>query len=107
MSDQLVGDFTIKEGFFEGLSSEKADDGLILSDDGATQITFNDDGTYLFEFPAYSVQDPGTYTWADGVLTVVNANGLEMTMEDGKLHYVSSMSDQLVGDFTIDTAIFG
>ena len=107
MSDQLTGDFTIKDGFFEGAFSAEADDGKILSDDGATQITFNADGTYLFEFPAYSVQDPGTYTFEDGVLTVVNANGLEMTAEGGKLHYVSSMSDQLTGDFTIDTAIFG
>ena len=107
MSDQLVGDFTISDSFFENAFSEETNNGLIQSDDGATQISFNPDGTYLFEFPAYSVQDAGTYVWADGVLTVVNANGLEMTMEDGKLHYISSMSDQLVGDFTIDTAIFG
>lgn len=74
------------------------------SDDGATTLTFNGDGTYLFEFASYGVKDAGTYT-AGGALTLTNSNGLEMTVEDGHLHYVSGVSEQLTGDFTIDTAL--
>ncbi len=60
------------------------------------------------EVPAgvYSVEDMGTYTYEGGALTVTNANGLEMTAEGDpmKLHYVTAVSDQLTGDFTINAA---
>ena len=55
------------------------------------------------------MEGTGTYTYEGGVLTVTNANGLEMT-DDGDpmaLHYVTSVSDQLTGDFTISAADLG
>ena len=75
----------------------------VASDDGSTTITFNPDGTYLFAFEAYGVEDPGTYTYESGKLTIINANGdtVEAEGDPVKLHYVSSMSDQLTGDFNI------
>lgn len=81
----------------------------VSSDDGATTLTFNSDGTYRFFFELHSIEDKGTYTYVGGVLTVTNANGLEMTAEGDplKLHYVTAVSDQLTGDFTISAADLG
>ena len=77
----------------------------VASDDGSTTMTFNSDGTYLFAFEAYGVEDPGTYIYEGGILTTMNANGDTAKAEGDplKLHYVSSMSDQLTGDFSILT----
>ena len=104
-SDMLTGDYTIPASTFDwAVGSEAASTAPVtfLSADEATKITFDGIGGYVFEFPAYSVNDPGTYTFEGGVLTVMNANGLAMTAEDGNLHYISALSDQLVGDFVID-----
>ncbi len=81
----------------------------VSSDDGATTLTFYSDGTYRFFFELHSIEDKGTYTYEDGVLTVTNVNGLEMTAEGDplKLHYVTAVSDQLTGDFTISAADLG
>ena len=106
-SEQLVGDYTIPASTFDfGGAAPAAEPVTVASVDGNTTITFNGDGTYLFEFAQYGVQDPGTYTFENGELIVINANGLEMKVEDDKLHYISGVSDQLTGDFEIDTAIF-
>ncbi len=110
MSDQLTGDFTIAAADLEAvLSGGQGGSGegvTFTSDDGGTTITFNADGTYVFKFESYGVEDPGTYTYEGGVLTVTNANSVAATAEGDplKLHYVSSVSDQLVGDFTIPAA---
>lgn len=74
------------------------------SDDKATTLTFEADGTYIFALPAQNVEDKGKYTFDGETLVLTNAKGLEMKSEGdpAKLHYVSSLSDQLVGDFTID-----
>ncbi len=76
---------------------------VITSDDGGTTMTFNPDGTYVFAFEAHGIKDPGTWAYEDGKLIVTNANDAEAEAEGDplKLHYVSSVSDQLVGDFTI------
>ena len=104
MSDQLTGSFTIAAAdlTFESAAGEEADN-VFPSDDGATTMTFLDDGTYVFAFEAYGIEDAGTYTFAGGVLTVTNVNGDEVTAEGDPLtfHYVSGVSDQLTGDFTI------
>ena len=125
-SDQLTGDFTIPAETFDfgaaepGKEEWPVDESLeetettapaaepivISSKDEATTMTFNADGTYVFEFAAYGVKDEGTWTYEDGELTVVNANDLEMVPEDGLLHYVSGVSDQLTGDFEIDADVF-
>ncbi len=75
----------------------------VPSDDGATTLTFYTDGTYRFFFEAYSVEDKGTYTYDGTTLTLVNANGVEATATGSplKLHYVTAVSDQLTGDYTI------
>ena len=47
--------------------------------------------------------------FASDILTLTDPNGPETRAEGEslKLHYVSSMSDQLTGVFSIDPAIFG
>ena len=87
-------------------SEPAAESVTFTSDDGGTTITFNPDGTYVFALPSMNVEDVGTYTYEGGVLTVTNSAGTEVTAEGDTLvfHYVSAMSDQLVGDFTIAAA---
>ncbi|MBR3271428.1 MAG: hypothetical protein IKI59_05840 [Clostridia bacterium] len=104
--DQLTGEYTIPAEKF-GAASAASEPVTFISVDGGTEITFNGDGTYRFFFAAYNVEDLGIYTLDGDSLTVVNANGLEMTLTDGVLHYVSSMSDMLTGDFEIDVAKIG
>ena len=76
---------------------------VIPSDDGGTEMTFNADGTYRFWFEAYSIEDLGTYTYENGVLTLTDKNGKTSVGEGDpiKLHYTYSGSDQLTGDYTI------
>ena len=76
---------------------------MIASDDGGTEMTFNADGTYRFWFEAYSIEDLGTYTYENGVLTLTDKNGKTSVGEGDpiKLHYAYSDSDQLTGDYTI------
>ena len=110
VSDQLTGDFTISAaelGTQQGSGTAQAAEIVtVSSNDGATTLTFNSDGTYRFYFGLHDIEDKGTYTYEGGVLTVTNANGLEMSAEGDpmELHYVTSVSDQLVGDFTINAA---
>ncbi len=116
VSDQLTGDFTIPVdalsfGAAAGPAAEEAaaaEPVTISSDDGGTEIVFNPDGSYVFKFAAYNIEDAGTYTYENGVLTVTNANGAEAKAEGDpmKLHYVSAVSDQLTGDFTIPANTF-
>ncbi|MBR0408122.1 MAG: hypothetical protein IJI53_08800 [Clostridia bacterium] len=84
-------------------AAEAVDSVTVPSADGATTLTFNADGTYRFFFEAYGVEDLGTYTYENGVLTVINAAGAEMTAEGDpmQLHYVSSINEQLGGDYEI------
>ncbi len=81
----------------------------IPSDDGATTLTFNPDGSYRFFFEAYSIEDIGTYTYEGGVLRVTNPKGDTFTAEGDPmaLHYVCAVSDQVTGDFTIPAESFG
>ena len=80
----------------------------IPSDDGGTEMTFNSDGTYRFWFGSYSIEDLGTYTYENGVLTLTDVNGKESSGEGDpiKLHYTYSGSDQLTGDYTIPANSF-
>ncbi len=107
--DQLTGEYTIDAALFGSSepAAPAAEPVTVTSVDGGTTITFNGDGTYRFFFEAYNVEDPGTYTMENGVLTVTNANGLAMTPENGVLHYISSMSDMLTGDFAIGADLLG
>ncbi len=113
VSDQLTGDFTISAADLGAQPSSGAAQAseitTVPSDDGATTLTFYSDGTYRFFFELHSIEDKGIYTYEGGVLTVTNANGLEMTAEGDplKLHYVTAVSDQLTGDFTISAADLG
>ena len=80
----------------------------VASDDGSTEMTFYSDGTYTFRFESYGIEDAGSYTYNDGTLTLINANGTEASAEGDplKLHYVASQSDMLTGDFTILASVF-
>ena len=115
VSDQLTGDFTIPADALAFSTAEpNAEEApaskhvTIPSDDGGTEITFNPDGSYVFKFAAYNIEDAGTYTFENGTLKVINANGAEVKAEGDplKLHYVSAVSDQLTGDFTIPANTF-
>jgi hypothetical protein len=102
VSEQLTGDFTFEIPVSGGAEAVGFDAFTVVSDDGGTKLTVNPDGTYVFAFEAYSIEDPGTWSTSDGKTVFVNANGLEMPLEGGKLHYISSVSEQLTGDFTFD-----
>ena len=81
---------------------------VIASDDGGTEITFNPDGTYRFWFEAYAIEDLGTYTFKNGVLTMTDKHG-KTSMGKGdpiKLYYTYSDSEQLTGDYTIPSKYF-
>ncbi|MCI8712925.1 MAG: copper resistance protein NlpE [Ruminococcus sp.] len=81
-------------------------DVTVTSDDGATTITFRADGTYRFVFDTYNVEDLGTYSYEGGTLTLTNSKDAVATAEGDplKLHYVTAVSEQLTGDFTIPAA---
>ena len=109
VSDQVTGDFTIPANTFDFAAAPSGESVTITSDDGATTMTFNPDGTYRFFFESYSIEDLGTYTYEGGVLSVTNPNGDTFTAEGVPmaLHYVCAVSDQVTGDFSIDPALLG
>lgn len=49
--------------------------------DSSFKLTFFADGTYKFEFTDMSVEETGTWIWADWKLTVTTANGNSFTAE--------------------------
>ena len=111
MSNQLTGDFSILAEDLTALSSQGSHsdgDFTVSSEDGSTSFTFNADGTYRFAFDAYGVEDFGDYSYDGRTLTIINANGNEITAtgDPFQFHYVSSMSDQLTGDFSVPAASF-
>ena len=81
----------------------------IPSDDSGTEITFNSDGTYRFWFASYSVEDLGTYTYENGVLTLTDVNGVTYSAEGDPMHLhygYSGAPDQLTGEYTIPADTF-
>lgn len=77
----------------------------IPSDDQGTMFALYADGTYAFIFESYDITDKGTYTYADGVLTITDKNGVvTASTADGdnvKFSYAYSDSDQLTGAYTV------
>ena len=109
-SDQLTGDYTIAAADLAAVLGGEAAQGepvVITADDGATTLTFNPDGTFTFFFEAYGVEEAGTWSYENGVLTVTNPNGDAVTAEGDPmaLHYVTAVSDQLAGDYTIPASL--
>lgn len=80
----------------------------IPSDDQGTKFVLYADGAYAFIFESYDITDMGTFTYADGVLTITDKNGAVTTSAaDGnnvKFSYAYSDSDQLTGDYTVAAA---
>lgn len=80
----------------------------IPSDDQGTMFVLYADGAYAFIFESYDITDMGTYTYADGVLTITDKNGVvTISTADGdnvKFNYAYSDSDQLTGAYTVATA---
>ena len=107
VSDQLAGDYTIPVSELEKTRSATPAGAEVTSDDGATVLTFNPDGTFAFDFAAYGVHEEGTWSYENGVLTVTNPNGDAVTAEGDPmaLHYVTAVSDQLAGDYTIPASL--
>ena len=107
VSDQLAGDYTIPVSELEKTRSAAPAGAEVASDDGATVLTFNPDGTFAFDFAAYGVHEEGTWSYENGVLTVTNPNGDAVTAEGDHmaLHYVTAVSDQLTGDYTIPASL--
>ena len=112
--DQLTGEYTIPAETFHFAAAEAEENAgvqgvTIASDDEGTKMTFNSDGTYRFNFEAYSIVDEGTYTYENGVLTVKDANGVEYTAEGDPMHLhygYSGAPDQLTGEYTIPAETF-
>lgn len=72
---QLIGYTKTGEAEEKADAAAAAEPLTVTSDDGATAMTFNADGTCVFTFEAYNVEDAGTWTYENGKLTVTNANG--------------------------------
>ena len=115
--DQLTGEYTIPAETFAFAPAEESAPAeytevqsvTIASDDEGTKMTFNSDGTYRFDFEAYSIVDEGTYTYEGGVLTVKDANGVEYKAEGDPMHLhygYSGAPDQLTGEYTIPAETF-
>ena len=105
-SEQLTGDYTVPTGAFPFPASGTS----IPSDDLGTNISFFEDGTYLFTFDSYGILDAGTWTFEKGVLTLTDVNGVKYTADGETLHLhygYSGAPDQLTGDYSINPAIFG
>ncbi|MBQ6526892.1 MAG: hypothetical protein IJI38_00055, partial [Clostridia bacterium] len=120
-SNQLTGDFTIPASTFDfsapaaegtaaaaAVQAPVAEPVVVKSDDEGTEMTFNPDGSYRFFFSSYNIEDLGTYTYENGVLTLTDKNGKTSVGEGDpiKLHYTYSDSDQLTGDYTIPASTF-
>ncbi|MBR1683946.1 MAG: hypothetical protein IJ708_02330, partial [Clostridia bacterium] len=109
INEQLGGDYEIPVSAlsFENTApteaAPSADSAVIPSTDGGTTATFHPDGTFVFDFEAYGIQEIGTWTFEGGKLTVTNPDGLEAVAEGDPLllHYVSAASEMLSGDFEI------
>lgn len=80
--------------------------------DSSFRLTFFADGTYKFEFTDMSLEETGTWTWADWELTVTSAKGATFTcsapaggsepsQQGGESSYPEN---SLVLDFTSDTS---
>ena len=108
-SDQLAGDYTIPVNIFNVGGKHTATKLVTVpSEDKGTSMTFFDAGTYRFWFAAYSVEDLGTYTYEDGILTLTDKNGKQSIGEGDpiRLHYTYSDSDMLTGDYIILVSTF-
>ena len=108
-NEALTGDFTIPAEKLAFQAAEELRSATILSDDEGTKMTFNSDGTYKFAFESYGIEDLGTWTYVDGVLTLTDVNGLQYTAEGEPLHLhygYSGAPDQLTGEYTIPADTF-
>ena len=107
--DQLTGEYTIPADTFDFPAAGEVQSVTIVSDDEGTKMTFNSDGTYRFDFEAYSIVDEGTYTYEDGVLTLTDVNGVQYTADGDPMHLhygYSGAPDQLTGEYTIPADTF-
>lgn len=108
-SEQLVGKF-VSEDWATFFSGSAAGASLLVTSPewDMVTMTLNEDGTYKFELSAYGLAEEGTWTYADGVLTVTKPSGIAisstMNGEDMALDYVSDANEQLVGKFVIPAA---
>jgi len=78
------------------------------------QMTFNEDGTCVFEMPEYQITENCTWALSEGSLIVTREDGTAFVSywaEDGvtlKLDYTAAANEQLVGQFdTTDLTFFG
>ncbi|MBR2288199.1 MAG: hypothetical protein IJ865_08130, partial [Clostridia bacterium] len=108
-SDYLVPAFIFSE---QGTAAASVFDGpvtLANTDDvQQTEMTFTADGTYRFWFPEYTIEDLGSWTYEDGILTLTDANEKSYQVEGDplQLHYCYSMYDALSSDYSIPAATF-
>lgn len=71
------------------------------------------DGTYQFQFTSMNIEETGTWTWKDWMLTLTTPGGKAATGEiDGDTHelkitFIPDISDQLVRDYVADAQIWG
>lgn len=93
--------------------TETADYVMYSSKWDEVQMSFYADGTCVFEMPDYKISEECTWTYAEGVLSVVRSDGTVFTSyiaDDAvtlKLDYQALKHDQLIGQFdSVDYQIF-
>ena len=112
--DQLTGEYTIPADIFTfpaapDKAAAEVPGVTIVSDDEGTKMTFRADGTYRFDFEAYSIVDEGTYTYENGSLTLTDVNGVQYSAEGDPMHMhygYSGAPEQLTGEYTIPADTF-
>ncbi len=82
--------------------------------DGYATLVFNKDGTYDFSYMDGAVSESGTWKWENWQLTVIDAEGNEMTgavdeADDNalKFTFTALINSQLVVDFTAASSVWG
>ena len=76
-------------------------------------LTFNKDGTYLFQFKTASLKEEGTWSFVNWKMKIVNSKNQEIeavmdnTTHAFTLEYVSGISDRVKRTFTCESSIWG
>lgn len=97
------------------LNPEAAAGATILFSFTGTYCTFDclEDGTFVFAFPDYGVEETGTWTWKDWTFTLTKSDGSQIVGEvDDTDHsmsftYTAVVNESLTDTFTCDAQTWG
>ncbi len=72
------------------------------------------DGTGIFRFSTYSIEEVGTWTWQNWTFTVISPNGVEVVatinQDNGnalEFDYTADINSQLVASFSLGSSVEG